>query len=104
MEFSKSQRAGPGEAAPGKGSLRVPVFPPQASTAAAGDRSWLLQQILPSSSPPSVFLCPNFHFGNSDLFTDLIKPDQDELEFPVGQTVLILCNSYSCDMNQSYLH
>lgn len=35
-----------------------------------------------------------FNFGNSGLLTDLIKYYQDELEFPVGQTILILCNSY----------
>lgn len=145
VEVTQSQTAGPGEAGPGRGSLKsshvLPMYPCpsyvstsflciyvlpmhpcpfyvslsflciplQALAAATGDRSWPVQQILPSSSPiwgsaTSLFLCPNFHFGNSDLFTDLVKSDQDELEFPVEQTILILCNSYSCDMNQSYLH
>lgn len=62
----------------------------------------------PSSLPilgtaTSIFLCLSFHFGNSGFPTDLIKSDQDELEFTVGQTILILCNSYICDMNQSNL-
>lgn len=112
MEASKSEMAGPGEAGPGKRSLWVPMFsvsPHKQWLQPLETRSWPVRQVFPArslvlGSATSVFLCLNFHFGNSDLLTDLIKSDQDELEFPVGQTILILCNSYSCDMNQSFLH
>lgn len=93
----------------GRGRWRAVVFPLQASAATTGDRSGPALCTVPSSLPilgaaTSIFLCLGFHFGNSGLLTDLIKSDQDELEFPVGQTILILCNSYVCDRNLSNLH
>lgn len=105
MLKSKSQMAGPEE----DGESLCSVYPPQASAATAGDRGQPVQCSGPSSLPilgpaTSIFLCLSFHFGNSGLLTDLIKSDQDELEFPVGQTILILCNSYICSMKQSNLH